>query len=162
MGGPGAEWQAVRRPLTSQPKLISYDRPATGTSPGRPAPNRPLSCSAFAAELGTMLDQLGVTEPVIAVGHSFGSLIVRMFAAHHPERVAGMVHVDGSVPRLTLWPGSDGTTDGDGPNATEIDAVAGEAEIIRAALPLVPGIVLTRIPGRCCWSWRSSRPVKIT
>src|SRR5206468_5342253 len=37
-GSAGAEWQAVTQLLTTQPTLISYDRPATGASPPRPAP----------------------------------------------------------------------------------------------------------------------------
>jgi pimeloyl-ACP methyl ester carboxylesterase len=147
-GSAGAEWQTVTQLLTTLPTLISYDRPATGASPPRPAPNPPLPYSAFAAELATMLERLSVHEPMIGVGHSFGSLIVRLFASRYPQRVAGMVHVDGSVPRLALWPGSGPTADGDGPNATEIDSVAGAAEMATITLPNVPGVVLTRTPGR--------------
>jgi pimeloyl-ACP methyl ester carboxylesterase len=62
-----------------------------------------LPYSAFAVELADLLDQQTVTGPLVVVGHSFGSLIARMFAARHPHRVAGMVHVDGSIPRGVLW-----------------------------------------------------------
>jgi pimeloyl-ACP methyl ester carboxylesterase len=153
-GSPGSEWQPVRQLLATRPSVITYDRPALGASPARPAPNPPLPYSAFASELATMLDRLGVTDPVVAVGHSFGSLIVRMFAARQQARVAGMVHVDGSVPRLSLWPGSGSSTDGDGQDATGIDTVAGEAEMAGIVLPIVPGIVLARTPGR----WGSPPP----
>jgi pimeloyl-ACP methyl ester carboxylesterase len=60
MGEPGSEWQTVQYLLATGSRLISYDRPATGASPGRPAPNLSLPYSAFAAELATMLDQVGI------------------------------------------------------------------------------------------------------
>lgn len=148
IGTGGSSWSPVTQLLTTRPRLVSYDRPGIGASPPRPAPNPPLPYSTFATELVTMLDRLDVTEPVVAVGHSFGSLIVRMFAAQHPNRVAGMVHVDGSVPSLRLWPGSDPIADGDGPAATEFDLIAGEAEMAGILLPDVPGVVLARAPGR--------------
>lgn len=148
IGTPGSSWRSVTQLLSTRPRLISYDRPGIGASPPRPAPNLALPYSSFAKELATMLDRLAVTGHLILVGHSFGSLIIRMFAAEHRERVAGMVHVDGSVPSLRLWPGSDPVTDGSGPGATEIDMLKGEAEMTGIILPDVPGLVLARTPGR--------------
>lgn len=148
MGAPGTEWRSVTQSLTTRPRLVTYDRPGVGASPARPAPNPPLPYSTFAAELITMLQRLDLVESVVAVGHSFGSLIVRMFAACSPHLVAAMVHVDGSVPSLSLWPGSTDFLDGFGPTATGIDATAGAAELASAVLPCVPAIVVVRTPGR--------------
>jgi pimeloyl-ACP methyl ester carboxylesterase len=142
IGTGGASWRPVMKHLHSGPEIISYDRPATGDGPPRPAPNPPLPYSSFAAELTAILDELGVTQPVALVGHSFGSLIVRAFAGRHPGRAAGMVHVDGSVPRLALWPDELPIFDGDGPGAAEIDTVAGAAEMSGISLPAVPTIVV--------------------
>jgi pimeloyl-ACP methyl ester carboxylesterase len=150
LGEPGSNWQPVIKQLGTGPRVITYDRPGIGASPPRPAPNPPLTYSAFAGELAALLDHLGIGRPVVLVGHSVGSLIIRMFAAAHPDQVAGTVHVDGSLPRLILWPGGGGHADGEGPDATEIDLASGEAEVIHAELPLVPSIVLARTPGR--WS----------
>jgi pimeloyl-ACP methyl ester carboxylesterase len=154
LGAPGSSWRAVSGLLNTGPTVVTYDRPGIGDSPHRPAPNRPLPYSAFADELAVMLDRLSLRRPVVAVGHSAGSLIVRAFAIRHSERVAGMVHVDGSLPRLALWPSPDPRTDGDGPGATAFDTVTGEAEILGSALPLVPGVVIVRTPGR----WDVSLP----
>jgi pimeloyl-ACP methyl ester carboxylesterase len=95
-----------------------------------------------------MLNQLAVGTPVVAVGHSFGSLIVRCFAARHPNRIAGMVHVDGSKRALALLASDRPPIDGEGSRATMIDAAAGARELSDATLPEVPAVVLTRTPGR--------------
>ncbi|HKT01326.1 MAG TPA: hypothetical protein VJT31_17515 [Rugosimonospora sp.] len=70
--------------------------------------------------------------------------------------MAGLVHVDGSIPRLVLWPGSTNFLDGEGPGVTRIDTVAGEAELADAVLPVVPAAVLARTPGR--WDTRLPDP----
>lgn len=154
IGTAGSSWRPVIDRLTTGPTTITYDRPGTGDHPPRPAPNPPLPYSAFADELADLLDQAGVTEPVVLVGHSVGCLIVRVFADGYPARVAGAVHVDGSIPRLSLWPNAEPSRDGDGPDATEFDTTAGEVEILVAVAPAVPAIVVSRTPGR----WNISLP----
>jgi pimeloyl-ACP methyl ester carboxylesterase len=152
-GTDSTQWAAVAHRLTSCPQLITYDRPGMGRSAPRPAPNPPAPYRTFADELATMLDHLGITTAVVAVGHSFGSLIVRSFAARRPDRVAGMVHADGSLPGMVLWPGYGPLIDGSGPHATNIDAATGADDLARDTLPDVPAVVLTRTPGR----WRDPR-----
>jgi pimeloyl-ACP methyl ester carboxylesterase len=154
LGDPASYWKQVIRRLSTGPRVISYDRPGIGASPPRPAPNPPVSYRRFAAELAALLDHLGVSVPAVLVGHSFGSLIIRVFAGAYPGRVGGMVHIDGSLPRLFLWPGADSQVDGDGPGATEVDAAQGVAEVTRASLPRVPSIVVARTPGR----WHTPPP----
>jgi pimeloyl-ACP methyl ester carboxylesterase len=154
LGDPATYWRQVIRLLSTGPRVISYDRPGVGASPPRPGPNPPVSYGTFAAELAALLDHLGVSVPVVLVGHSVGSLIIRVFAGAYPGRVGGMVHIDGSVPRLFLWPGSDSPVDGEGPGASEVDAARGEAEVTRASLPRVPSIVVARTPGR----WHTPPP----
>jgi pimeloyl-ACP methyl ester carboxylesterase len=148
LGDPASYWTQVIRRLTTGPRVISYDRPGVGASPPRPAPNRSVSYGMFAAELAALLDHLGVSVPVVLVGHSVGSLIIRVFAGAYPGRVGGMVHIDGSVSQLFLWPGADSAVDGEGPGASEVDAARGEAEVTRASLPRVPSIVVAHTPGR--------------
>lgn len=45
-------------------------------------------------DLDALLDQLGITEPAILVGNSFGGLLALAFAIGFSERVAGLVLVD--------------------------------------------------------------------
>lgn len=148
VGTDGDSWQAVIERLTTGATTVTYDRPGTGNRPPRAAPNPPLPYSTFADELADELDRADVVEPVVLVGHSVGSLIIRVFADRHPDRVAGAVHVDGSIPRLNLWPNAEPSFDGDGPDATEIDTIAGEVEALAAVPPPVPSVVVSRTPGR--------------
>ena len=149
LGTGGDSWQPVLEHLGGLATFI-YDRPGTGNAPPRPAPNPAIPHSTFAAELAELIEQHQVPSPAVIVGHSFGSLIARAYAAAHPDRVAGMVHVDGSIPQFHLLPTAEPKLDGDGPEATEIDVVAGQVEILSAATPQVPTIVMTRTPGM--WS----------
>jgi pimeloyl-ACP methyl ester carboxylesterase len=153
MGTDSAQWHPVIGRLTTRPQVVTYDRPGIGRSQPRPAPNPPQPYRTFADELATMLDRLGVSAPVVAVGHSFGSLIARSFAARHADRIAGLVHIDGSLPGMVLWPGYGPLIDGPGARATTIDAATGAAELAGDTLPDVPAIVLARTPRR----WRSPR-----
>ncbi len=153
LGTGGAQWHSVIARLTTGPQLITYDRPGIGRSQPRPAPNPPMPYRAFADELAPLLDRLGVSTPVVAVGHSFGSLIVRSFAARHRDRIAGMVHIDGSLPGMVLWPGYGPLIDGPGTRATTIDAAVGAADLAGETLPDVPAVVLARTPGR----WHSPK-----
>jgi pimeloyl-ACP methyl ester carboxylesterase len=146
MGTGGASWQPVLDALTAGATTFTYDRPGTGEAPPRPAPNPPIPYSVFAAELLHELEQADIFEPAVLVGHSVGSLIARAFAGAYPARLAGMVHVDGSIPRLVLED-FDVRHDGDGPDATAIDWLAGEVEILTAAVPRVPTVVISRKPG---------------
>jgi pimeloyl-ACP methyl ester carboxylesterase len=149
LGTGGDSWKPVIDLLKLGATTVTYDRPGTGDAPGRPAPNPALPYSAFADELVALLDQADISEPVVLVGHSFGGLIARMFADRNPHRLAGMVHVDGSIPRGVLWPPVDWppSPDGDGPAATDIDRLRGEVEILEAHVPPRPTAVVTRSPG---------------
>jgi pimeloyl-ACP methyl ester carboxylesterase len=51
-----------------------------------------------AEALHALLEAAGVPVPYVLVGHSFGGLYIRMYAALHPEEVAGMVFIEGTLP----------------------------------------------------------------
>lgn len=90
--GAAADWDLVLTDLAKSGRACAYDRGGIGRSPDR-AGGR--DAAAIAAELQGLLDQLGETRPVILVGHSNGALYVETFAALHPNRVAGLVYVNG-------------------------------------------------------------------
>lgn len=153
LGEGAAIWKAVVDRLDGL-DVFTYDRPGTGSAPPRPAPNPPIPHSVFTAELADLLEQHDVTGPIVLVGHSFGALIARAFTAAHPHRVAGLVIVDGSLPQFHVVPSNLPKLDGDGPDATEIDVVAGQVEILTAPTPRLPALVLTRTHGR----WDGDNP----
>lgn len=150
---------SVIEAMTCGAATFTYDRPGTGSAPPRSAPNDPLPYSGFAAELEEMMAEDGVSDPLVIVGHSFGSLIARAFVDEYPGRVHGAVFVDGSIPRRSLWPAypiADDLPDGDGPDATRIDTLAGEIQLLGAFVPKVPAAVITRTPGR----WTEDYPAE--
>lgn len=148
MGTGGASWKPIVDLLTCGSTTVTYDRPATGDAPPRPAPNPPITHSNLAAELEQVLAEHNVTGPLVLVGHSVGSLIARVFAGRNLDRIAGMAHIDGSIPRMFFGVSgdSDSSIDG-GPDGTEIDRVAGEIEVLRSPIPEAPALVLSRTPG---------------
>ena len=77
---------------------------------------RPLTGATQARELHTLLDVIHVRPPYVLVGHSYGGMITREFAALFPGQVAGMVLLDASsepevavYDRLHAGPWIDGT-----------------------------------------------------
>jgi pimeloyl-ACP methyl ester carboxylesterase len=147
-GEPGDNWNVVLGQLTGPATTVTYDRASVGSS--EPYPNRGEArpYSFFAHQLNSLLMALDLAGPLVLVGHSFGCLIARVFAALWPERIRGLVLVEGSVPHMSLWPGDDDDLrDGDRPDAIHIDTAAGAPEVVPLRLR-VPAVVMTRTPGR--------------
>lgn len=75
-------------------RVCAYDRP--GTSDGRStAVPQPTSAQTSADDLELLLSAAGEAAPFVMVGHSYGGPIVRVFVGDHPDRIAGLVLVDG-------------------------------------------------------------------
>ncbi len=132
--------------LARKTRVCTYDRAGDGTSDPRPSRVRPLTGATQAHELGALLDAIHVTGPLVMVGHSYGGVISREFAATHPTQVVGMVLVDATsepeIPvydRLDAGPWIDGSVI-PAPNQTiDIHATVRELEAARTlgAMPLV-------------------------
>jgi pimeloyl-ACP methyl ester carboxylesterase len=90
--GSAADWDQVLSDLAAGGRVCAYDRAGIGRSPQRTGGP---GVTAIALELKSLLDQLGENRPVILVGHSNGALYVETFAALWPDRVAGLVYVNG-------------------------------------------------------------------
>jgi pimeloyl-ACP methyl ester carboxylesterase len=91
-------WRTVQIRLASFAKVCSYDRAGLGWSELCPESCTP---SSLAAQLHEMLCAASVDPPYILVGHSFGGLIVRSFAAQYPQETVGVVLVDPLDPSRT-------------------------------------------------------------
>lgn len=90
--GTSDDWALVLPDLARGGRVCAYDRGGVGGS----APSSGGSdVTAIADELAGLLDRLGESRPVILVGHSNGALYVETFAALWPDRVAGLVYVNG-------------------------------------------------------------------
>jgi len=91
MGDDLEVWRWVWPEVARFARVFVYDRAGLGRS--GPGP-RPRTSSRIAEELHTLLSVAGVEGPYVLVGHSFGGLNVRMFAARYPQEVAGIVLVE--------------------------------------------------------------------
>jgi pimeloyl-ACP methyl ester carboxylesterase len=92
-GLPGSvlSWCWVQPEIAKFTRACSYDRAGLGWSDAGPMPR---TADRIAEELHRLLGRAGVPSPYVLVGHSFGGLTVRLFAARYPEEVAGMVLID--------------------------------------------------------------------
>ena len=86
-------WNSVQPAISGYTRVCSYDRAGTGWSDPPTVPPLP---DAIIDDLHTVLQMAGERAPFVLVGHSLGGPIVRHYAVHHPEQVAGLVLVDGS------------------------------------------------------------------
>jgi pimeloyl-ACP methyl ester carboxylesterase len=88
-------WTRVHRRIAEFTEVISYDRPGLGWSAPRRSPG---SLEVIIEDLHTLLQHAGVAPKRILVGHSFGGLLVSLYAVRYPENVAGLVLVDPVAP----------------------------------------------------------------
>lgn len=91
-------WTAVQPEITSVTRVCTYDRAGYGWSDPGPTPR---DAAAIIADLQTLLDRTNETGPFVLVGHSYGGMLMRLFAAENPDLTAGVVLVDSSHPDQT-------------------------------------------------------------
>ena len=90
--GNGELWQEPFQAMQARWRCISYDHRGSGSSW---ASAEQIDPQALVDDLFRVLDHLGVQECVLA-GESLGALTCMTAAAQRPERVAGLVLVDGA------------------------------------------------------------------
>lgn len=94
-------WRPVQEAVATFARACAYDRAGYGWSDRAPGPR---TARAAVADLHRLLRAADVPPPYILVGHSFGTYIVPLFAAEHPEDVAGVVLVDPITPDEWIAP----------------------------------------------------------
>jgi pimeloyl-ACP methyl ester carboxylesterase len=139
MASMSANWAWVQDELSKESRVVSYDRAGLGWSD--PGTGR-FDAATSAAELHTALEAAGCRPPYVLAGHSYGGLVVRMFADLHPGEVVGMVLVDSSHPRQwSAIPASrDGRTVAWANRATALLAGVGLLRLFRAERPYITGL----------------------
>jgi len=97
----GAESLAnLAHQVRSFTRALIYDRAGLGQSD--PAP-RPRTVADAVTDLHALLHTAQVPGPYLLVGHSFGGLIVRLYAAQYPREVVGLVLLDVPHPEQARW-----------------------------------------------------------
>ena len=93
-------WEPFHSMLAQHIRVCAYDRAGIGWS----EPNGiDRSAQAEANEFAELLDAMGETDPIILVAWSGGGPVAQIFAADHPERVAGLVLIDAIPPAYHPW-----------------------------------------------------------
>jgi pimeloyl-ACP methyl ester carboxylesterase len=151
-------WADVWPGVKSFTRVCVYDRAGLGKSDPGPTPR---TSQRIVDELQGLLKIARVPGPYVLVGHSFGGLNVRLYAAEHPAQVAGLVLVEAThedYPRRekSLRSLADRrrieTSLGLAPPAarSEYESLSVSAEQVKSAhaLPDVPIVVITA--AHCC------------
>jgi len=83
-------WRPQIPALAQENRVIALDARGNGLSA---QPETGYTTEQLADDVAAVLDELGVTEPVIVAGHSTGGFVVTDFALRYPERVKELVLV---------------------------------------------------------------------
>lgn len=86
-----AQWGLIQPAVARETRVCAYDRAGFGWSDPGPLPR---DAQQSIHELDTLLVNAAIPGPYLLVGHSYGANVVRLFAAQHPDDVAGLVLID--------------------------------------------------------------------
>ena len=84
-------WFKVQPLLAAHARVCAYDRAGFGFSSEGPMPR---DLDADVSDLHALIQQAGLSTPLVMVGHSLGSNIVRQYASRYPADVGAMVLLD--------------------------------------------------------------------
>ena len=126
-------WSLVQPEIARFTRVCAYDRAGFAWSD---AASSPRTFDRIVDELSRVLDRVGADEPCVLVGHSFGSFVVRAYAARHPYRVIGLVLVDPPTEWLDMTPRQLRLIRR-GRRLSRVGAVLAELGVVRASLALL-------------------------
>ncbi len=101
LSGTSLSWVYVQPELATFARVCAYDRGGFGGSDRAPLPR---TAGRMADELHALLSSAGEPPPFVVVGHSFGGLVARIFAARYRAVTAGLVLVDPAHPEDWVSP----------------------------------------------------------
>jgi pimeloyl-ACP methyl ester carboxylesterase len=109
LGDAAAFWVGVQEILATACRTLSYDRSGLGGSDPAPAPR---TIENMVADTIALMDAIGIEEPAVLVGHSWGGPMIRLLAERAPERVSRVMLVDPTLSAIF-----------DGPYLEEVDGM---------------------------------------
>lgn len=149
LGGAGGDG-AVLQPFIDRTRVCSYDRLNVGRSDT--SPDRHTGADSV-RDLHALLDAADLQGPYLLVGFSFGGLLATMYAGSHPDRVMGLISIDGSLASDSevdqLIPAAEraAVVDEQQANGELVDFYA-TLEEAKALLDTVPNVPITYLAAR--------------
>jgi pimeloyl-ACP methyl ester carboxylesterase len=158
LGADWHQWSFMMDTLATMTHVVGYAR--AGYSRSDPAEG-PQTAEQVVDDLFAALQHAGIKGPYLMLGHSYGGILVRIFAARHSEDISGLLLVDPSHPAQVRefaerWPESTRRLEGqlaqlrkNGPSPVLQDAetlwriLSADTLPEAAAVPDVPTIVIT-------------------
>ena len=104
LGASSLSWSLVHPRVAGFAQACVYDRAGFGWSDAGPLPR---TAGRIADELHELLRRGDVRPPYVLVGHSFGGLVMRLFAARHRDEVAGLILIEPAIPEEWAAPSAD-------------------------------------------------------
>jgi pimeloyl-ACP methyl ester carboxylesterase len=95
LGASSLSWSLVQPEVGRVTRACTYDRAGFGWSDAGPLPR---TAGRIAEELHRLLQRGEVPGPHILVGHSYGGLVMRLFASRHSGNVAGLILIEPAIP----------------------------------------------------------------
>lgn len=161
-GDPASAEDSVFSGVGEFTRVCAYDRPGTataaetGSEASRSTPlDEPATVDDSQVDLDLLLTASREQGPYVFVGHSLGGPIVRLYAAAHPEEVAGLVFVDALSEEVAdnLTPAqvdkfeqlNDPVSQGRPPGSEQVFYTHAVGPLLRDAPPppVVPTVILT-------------------
>src|SRR5688572_16694862 len=128
-------WAVVQPEIAKFTRVCAYDRAGLAWSDVASCPR---TFERIVDELSTVLARSDRGERYVLVGHSFGSFVVRAYAARHPGSVAGLLLVDPPTEWLTMTPQRVRSLRG-GRYLSRIGVVLAYVGVVRTCLGLLTG-----------------------
>jgi pimeloyl-ACP methyl ester carboxylesterase len=85
--------------MYDRPGTIRYSNPAELTTRSTPVA-MPRTLPSMVSDLHALLTAAKIPGPYLLTGHSYGGMIVRLFAKTYPSLTAGLVFVDAFGPNI--------------------------------------------------------------
>ena len=104
LGASSLSWSLVQPTVARVTRACTYDRAGFGWSERGPLPR---TAGRIADELRELLTRAHVPPPYLLVGHSFGGLVMRLFASRHAQEIAGLLLIEPAVPEEWMTPTAD-------------------------------------------------------
>jgi pimeloyl-ACP methyl ester carboxylesterase len=128
-------WSRVQPEIAAFARVCAYDRAGLAWSD---APSCPRTFDRIVSELARLLTSIAPGDKYVLVGHSFGSFVIRAYAARHPDHVIGLVLVDPPTEWLHMTAQRRRLIRG-GRQLSRIGALLAEVGVVRGSLALLTG-----------------------